>query len=80
MFSPLSILTVEDDGSKQRYINNAYWSDRKMWIPGKYCFSPERHYNCEKLNTLSYSKFSAAILKNPYYNPCNTAHIITPPM
>jgi len=21
-----------------------------------------------------------AILKNPYYTPCNTAHLITPPM
>ena len=23
--------------------------------------------------------FPAAILKNPYYTPCNMAHIITPP-
>jgi hypothetical protein len=27
---PLSILTVADDGSKQRYINNENLSDRKM--------------------------------------------------
>ena len=29
MFSPLSILTVAYDGSKQRYINNENWSDKK---------------------------------------------------
>jgi len=34
----------------------------------------------KKLNTRSHAKFPAAILKNPYYTPCNTAHIITPPM
>jgi hypothetical protein len=76
--SPFSILTVADDGSKQRYINNEYWSDRKTWIPGKYFFLQKRHYNCEKLNTRSHAKFPASILKNPYYTPCNTAHIITP--
>ena len=35
--------------------------------------------NCEKLNTRSHAKFPAAILKDPYYTPCNTAHLITPP-
>ena len=67
MFSPLSILTVADGGSKQRYINNENWSDkkkrRKTWIPGETKFpQKKRHYNCEKLNTRSHSKFTVAIL------------------
>jgi hypothetical protein len=48
MCSSLSILTVADDGSKQRYINNENLSDRKMWIPGKKWFFQVRHHNCEK--------------------------------
>jgi hypothetical protein len=39
----------------------------------------KRHYNCEKLNTSSHAKCSAAILKNPYYTPCNRDQVITPP-
>ena len=72
-FSPLSILTVADDGSKQRY--------RKLIRPEnrKKNFFQKRHYNCEKLNTSSHAKCSAAILKNQYYTPCNTDQVITPP-
>ena len=75
MFSSLSILTVADDGSKQQYINNE--TDRT----GKYIllFFQKRQNNSEKLNTPFHANFPAAILKSPYYTPCNTAHIITPP-
>jgi hypothetical protein len=62
---------VADDGSKQRYINNENWSDGKHEFR-KIFFFPK--------NTSSHAKFPAAILKNPYYTPCNTAHISTPPM
>jgi hypothetical protein len=79
MFSSLSILTVADDGSEQRYINNKNWSDRKTWIRENIFFFQKRQNNCEKLNTRLHAKFPDAILRNPYYTPCNTAHIITPP-
>jgi hypothetical protein len=72
-FSPLSILTVADDGSKQRYRKLIRPENRK-----KKNFQ-KRHYNCEKLNTSSHAKCSAAILKNQYYTPCNTDQVITPP-
>jgi hypothetical protein len=66
-------------GSKQRYIKNENWSDRKTWISEeKFCFS-KRQNNCEELNTRFHAKFPAAGLKNPYCTrplPCNTAHII----
>jgi hypothetical protein len=39
----------------------------------------KRHCNCENLNTPSHAKIPTTILKNPYYTPCNKAHIITPP-
>ena len=74
MFSSLSILTVADDGSKQRYINNENRSVRKGEFRGKFCFP-----NVKKLNTRSHAKYLAAILKNPYYTPCNIGHILTSP-
>jgi hypothetical protein len=67
-----------DDGSKQRYINNENWSNRKTWIPENIFFFQKRQNNCEELNTRFHAKFLSVILKNPYYTPC-TAHIITPP-
>ena len=72
-FSPLSILTVADYRSKPRY--------RKLIRPEnrKYFVFQKRHYNCEKLNTSSHAKCSAAILKNPYYILCNRDQVITPP-
>ena len=76
MFSSLSILTVADDGRKQRYITIETWSDRKREFRKKKI--KKRQNNSEKLNTRFHAQFPAAILKNPYYIPCNTAHIITP--
>jgi hypothetical protein len=71
-FSPLSILTVADDGSKQRY--------RKLIRPeNRKNKNFQKRHNCEKLNTSSHAKCSAAILKNQYYTPCNTYQVITPP-
>jgi hypothetical protein len=90
MFCSLSILTVADDGSKQRYINNENWSDWKTWIP-EFFYLKKIHNNCENLNIWLHAKISGAILnlnirlhakssgailKNPYYTPCNMAHII----
>ena len=46
---------------------------------GKYFSSQKRKNNCEKLSTRFHAKFPAAILKNSYNTPCNTAHILHPP-
>jgi hypothetical protein len=51
MFSSYSILTVTDDGSKQRNIGNENWSDRKMWISEEIIVFQKRQINCEELNT-----------------------------
>jgi hypothetical protein len=77
MFSSLSILTVADDGSKQQYINNETDRTGKREFRKKIVY--EKQNNCEKLNTRFHANFPAAILKSPYYTPCNMAHIITPP-
>jgi hypothetical protein len=58
-----SILTAADDGSKQRYINNENWSDRKTWISEEIFFFQKRQNNCEELNTRFHAKFLAVILK-----------------
>jgi hypothetical protein len=41
MFSSLSLLTVADDRSKQRYIKNEKLSDRKTWFPGCFFFNKD---------------------------------------
>jgi len=59
-----TLITKSDRTEKSEYQENIYFF---------------QGYNCEKLNTLSLAKFLVPILKNPYYTPCNTTHIITPP-
>jgi hypothetical protein len=79
MFSSLFILTIWQtmEVSKDTLITN---TDRTENVnSGKIFFFQKRHYNCEKLNTRSHAKFPAVFLKNAYYTPCNTAHVITPP-
>ena len=49
MFSLLSILTVADDGGKQRYINNENWSDKEKWTPGEKNSPQKRHYILRKI-------------------------------
>ena len=63
MFTPWSILTVADDGSKQRYINNETWSDKKGEFQGKQNFQKKKDIIIvKKLNSRSHLKFPAAIL------------------
>jgi hypothetical protein len=63
MFSPLSILTVAYDGSKQRYINNENWSDKqkrefqckqnfKKKRKKKTLYAPEGSVNGRSMNRL----------------------------
>jgi hypothetical protein len=61
-------LLTKTDRTGKREFREEIWSFKKDIIIVK------------KLNTRPQAKFPAAILKNPYYTPCNTAHIIAPPM
>ena len=89
MFSSLSILTVADDGCKQRYINNENWSDQKTWIPENiYIYFPKN--NCEKQITSTHKTFpccySEYSILHPWeiwldafriYHICKIKHILS---
>ena len=76
MFSPLSMFTVADDESKQRYINNENWSDRKMWISGTNFVSKKDIIIVKTKYPIS-CKPSGRYFEKSKLPPCNTAHIIT---
>ena len=74
------MLTVTDDGSTQRYINNENGSDRKFYkiirflkiSKKKFQIQIKKNYYCEKQTTRSHAKFLATILKYPYYQEQNS--------
>jgi hypothetical protein len=81
------MLTVTDDGSTQRYINNENGSDRKFYKIIRFLKISKRFVQiqikkknyCEKQTTRSHAKFPATILKYPYYTPpFKTDQVITP--
>jgi hypothetical protein len=71
------MLTVTDDGSTQRYINNENGSDRKFYKIIRFLKISKRFVQiqikkknyCEKQTTRSHAKFPATILKYPYHTP-----------